>query len=473
MSATSLILMSLVSLVSCGALSKTSPLANVRPLRSRNFFGKRSLNTKPRVVYSPPPTTTQREVRDEVDTRKETPQRYIGDEAWLNNFDVEAFRKDIRSLGKKLEEQQGPEDMQHLNKIIGWSNACGIAGLATMGLAPNPFSILMLSLWTYSRWTMIAHHTCHGGYTKLDDSGRFNRGKFAIGSLQRRVFDWFDWMLPEAWNLEHNNLHHYNLGEKTDPDLVERNLEHIRQNNWPKAFKYLYVFGAVLGWKWTYYAPNTYKELKLHELRKQGKEIPEDLANKPFMLSTALKDPYPSFVSGKEVIQNVIGPYFLIRFLLLPAPLAIFGAPIYLHGVINLFLADLLSNVHAFITIVPNHTGKDMYKFSSSTPPNSGEFYLRQILSSANFNLGNDRVDFLHGWLNYQVEHHLWPNLSMLSYQKSQKEVEEICKKHNVPYIKENVFERTRKTIDIMVGNTNMRPFPESWSKANSKVNNS
>ena len=31
-------------------------------------------------------------------------------------------------------------------------------------------------------------------------------------------------MLVEAWNVEHNQLHHYHLGEIEDPDLVEHNL---------------------------------------------------------------------------------------------------------------------------------------------------------------------------------------------------------------------------------------------------------
>jgi hypothetical protein len=30
---------------------------------------------------------------------------------------------------------------------------------------------------------------------------------------------------------------------------------------------------------------------------------------------------------------------------------------------------------------------------------------------------GSDANDFLHGWLNYQIEHHMFPDLSMLSYQ--------------------------------------------------------
>ena len=30
-------------------------------------------------------------------------------------------------------------------------------------MTPNPITILALSLWTHSRWTMVAHHTIHGG----------------------------------------------------------------------------------------------------------------------------------------------------------------------------------------------------------------------------------------------------------------------------------------------------------------------
>ena len=77
--------------------------------------------------------------------------------------------------------------------------------------------------------------------------------------------------------------------------------------------------------------------------------------------------------------------------------------------------------------------------------------------------MGNDIVDFLHGWLNYQIEHHLWPNLSMLSYQKSAPKVRAILKKHNVPYVKQNVFIRVKKTVDIMVGSTSMKWFPEDF----------
>ena len=38
----------------------------------------------------------------------------------LSSSDIEAFRKDIDDLGKKLAANQGPEDTKHLEKIINW-----------------------------------------------------------------------------------------------------------------------------------------------------------------------------------------------------------------------------------------------------------------------------------------------------------------------------------------------------------------
>jgi hypothetical protein len=88
------------------------------------------------------------------------------------------------------------------------------------------------------------------------------------------------------------------------------------------------------------------------------------------------------------------------------------------------------------------------------------------VIASVDFHMGTDIIDFLHGFLNYQIEHHLWPNLSMLSYQKSAPLVRKICDKHGIPYLKQNVFARVKKTVDIMVGNTSMRWFPEDYEKA-------
>jgi len=393
-----------------------------------------------------------------------------GDE-WVKTFDLVEFTKEIKALGDKLESGQGPADVAHLNKMVGWSNLCAAVGFLTMGFSVNIVAIIGLSTWTFTRWTMVAHHTCHGGYDKCHpDKGRWNRFKFAIGSFWRRFNDWFDWMMPEAWNVEHNNRHHYNLSEIEDPDLVENNLKELREMKAPLAFKYLYVFIAACTWKWLYYSPNTYKELKLAKWRREGKKIPEGvIPSDAVTIKTLLLSKIP-FYSLTEFLAVVVGPYFLLHFFVLPLPLLFLqqyvgSEEMYANAVKNLFLAEILTNLHGFLAVVTNHAGDDMYRFREGCRPFSGSFYVRQVLASVDFAYGTDLIDFLHGWLNYQIEHHMWPNLSMLSYQKAGPLVREICDRHGVPYVKENVFIRLKKTVDIMVGTSSMKWFPESYEK--------
>ena len=137
----------------------------------------------------------------------------------------------------------------------------------------------------------------------------------------------------------------------------------------------------------------------------------------------------------------------------------------YWSAVKNLFYAEALTNAHAFVAIATNHAGDDMYRFRQGCRPYSGSFFLRQVLASVDFWTGSDVNDFMHGYLNYQIEHHMWPSLSMLSYKKGQPLVKAICKKHGVPYVQENVFARLKKTVDIMTGSSSMKWFPAEYEK--------
>jgi fatty acid desaturase len=179
--------------------------------------------------------------------------------------------------------------------------------------------------------------------------------------------------------------------------------------------------------------------------------------------------------SAKDFFTTVFAPFFLSRFVLLPAPLLAIpgvGPSLFAHAVVNLIAADLLTNVHGFVTIVTNHAGEDIYTFKDEVKPKTGSFYVRQIVGSTNYDAGTDLVDFSHGWLNYQIEHHVWPDLSMLSYQRGAPKLKAICEQHGVPYVQENVFIRLKKTVDIMVGKSAMREFPVEFEPAKDKALN-
>ncbi len=95
---------------------------------------------------------------------------------------------------------------------------------------------------------------------------------------------------------------------------------------------------------------------------------------------------------------------------------------------------------------------------ASSDTPMEGkrDFLLRQVLGSANFRTGGDLDDFAHGYLNYQIEHHLWPDLPMAAYQRAQPRVKAICARHGVPYVQESVWRRVVRTVRVMVGEESM-----------------
>ena len=404
------------------------------------------------------------------------------EDEWIAKLDHEAFKKDVRALGKELSQQQGPEDVAHLKKIIRWSRLCSWVGALTMGYCVNPISIYLMSLGIMTRWAIIAHHVCHGGFDKCG-KGEYNRYSFGVGSLYRRCVDWLDWMLVEAWNVEHNHLHHYCLGEEKDPDLVEMNFKSLRaKKDMPRWLKHAAIAFMMGTWKWFYYAPNTFKQLKIHQMRRAGK-VPKLADGTPVDEST-MNDPWtldPSWLYNKdgavffrlsELIFYVFAPYFIRQFLIIPTIcMLLFGPTSATNALISTVLAEILTNYHSFLVIVTNHAGDDMYRFDRHCNPNSATFYLRQVTSSVNFRTSNgpgkpvhgfmaDLNDFHHGWLNYQIEHHVWPDLSMLSYQKAAPLLKQLCEKHGVPYVQENVFLRLKKTVDIMTGHTSMRRYP-------------
>eukprot|EP00986_Skeletonema_menzelii_P012723 scaffold7172_cov149-Skeletonema_menzelii.AAC.5 len=169
-------------------------------------------------------------------------------DAWIEQLDYVGFAKEVTALGKELQKNTGQADVDHLNKIVNWRNIAAVIGVMTMWMPPNPLTVIALSTWTYASWTMVAHHTCHGGYNRVD-AGKFNSRGFALGSLKKRIEDWCDWMMPEAWNVEHNRLHHYHLGEDLDPDLVERNLSFLREMNVATPIKYGVALALMPIWK--------------------------------------------------------------------------------------------------------------------------------------------------------------------------------------------------------------------------------
>lgn len=282
--------------------------------------------------------------------------------AWRQGLDIKAWGAEIRALESEAMENMGADDLKHLQKMRLWYNFMYVAGVLSAGFCQlpfNPMSAILLSTAICMRWTMIGHHTCHGGYNSLvEPTSRFHRSNFARGGL-RRVLDWCDWMLPEAWDVEHNFMHHYMLGETSDPDLLEKNANHVRTSKMPLLFKFITMGKYMLIWKWYYYAPNTLKEMFNRQNSLTAKK--EDSIVQPFNLplvdgdfngatqhatfTYCVKEMLKlNFAPGKA-LASVLSPYFLRHFVAIPlAFYAFFGQAAALAALANVFLAEVCSN---------------------------------------------------------------------------------------------------------------------------------
>ena len=373
------------------------------------------------------------------------------------DVDKEELQRDIDAIKDTIGDPT-QEDFEHLLKLERWGKYATFSGFfmvyvicaleATSGLSSFAFwslgiiSALLIGVGNVGRWANVTHPVLHGAYDKVPNVPfKYTKKGYAAGN--RRYIDWLDWIKPDAWIYEHNIMHHYHLGETDDPDNVEKNMVWLHEAKIPMFAKYAFVYFFAMFWKLTYYAPNTLRILDNKDRIKKGLEPKLEYELTPFTKN------------GFKLWKDYILPYGIFQFLLLPMLFLPLGTEAMFNAFILLLMGEIVANLWSFLVIVPNHSAEDIYQFS--TPHKTqGEYYLRQIMGSVNYNTGSDLIDFCHGFLNYQVEHHLFPDKPHSFYQKMQPIVKEICIKHNLEYRQESVFKRIYMTIELMVGKTKL-----------------
>ena len=92
----------------------------------------------------------------------------------------------------------------------------------------------------------------------------------------------------------------------------------------------------------------------------------------------------------------------------------------------NLFYnINIMGDHDTYDVLVDNHyTGNDWLKL--------------QVSNSANFLINDKFYTWIFGGINFQIEHHLFPNMSNCYYSEVAPIVSEYCKKNNINYVVHN-----------------------------------
>ena len=365
--------------------------------------------------------------------------------------EVDALREEVERAAPSA--AAAPELRAHQ----GWSVALTLLGwaLAPLGgvaLLPSAFA---LALGDFSRW-ILAHHLCHGAYDRAALPASMQSKRFGRG--WRRFSQWLDWMPADAWAHEHNLLHHYRTNEPVhDPDLVQEKAAWLRAWRAPRALKVLVVWLGACVWKPLYYGPNTLLELERARLRRVGRGAEAERLNL-YRWSSWLRGARPLMLWAlwRSWLPG------LLKLALLPSVALLWlGAEPAQHALSASLLGQLLANLHSFWVIVPNHAGEDLLTFEGK-PRGKGVFYARQIAGSCDYQTESRVGDFLMGYLNYQIEHHVWPEMTIAQYRLAQPRLKALCARWGVPYRQEAIWRRGAKMVSVAIGRAKMDTLRES-----------
>ena len=109
-----------------------------------------------------------------------------------------------------------------------------------------------------------------------------------------------------------------------------------------------------------------------------------------------------------------------------------------------IFVHQALFGLYVGSTFAVNHKGmlfldKDIQM----------DFLRRQVLTSRNVN-ANPIIDFWYGGLNYQIEHHLFPNMPRNKLPEAQEIVKAFCQARSVSYCEASVLQSYREVLQSL-----------------------
>ncbi|MEJ3742870.1 acyl-CoA desaturase [Actinomycetes bacterium KLBMP 9797] len=102
------------------------------------------------------------------------------------------------------------------------------------------------------------------------------------------------------------------------------------------------------------------------------------------------------------------------------------------QGLLGLYLGSVFA---------PNHKGMPIL-----SQDDDSDFLRRQVLTSRNVR-GGRLTDLLLGGLNYQIEHHLFPNMPRPSLRHAQPLVRDHCRRHGLPYVETSLLDSYRQAL--------------------------
>ena len=141
---------------------------------------------------------------------------------------------------------------------------------------------------------------------------------------------------------------------------------------------------------------------------------------------------YP--IAETSAVVLGIAAYVAILFVFLPA----------WQAALFIVVHRALAGLYMGSVFAPNHKGMPVLD------PDTKLDYLRQQVLTARDVLPNPVIDFAYGGLNFQIEHHLFPNMPRNRLKESRRVVKAFCLERGIPYHETGFWQSQREILGYM-----------------------
>jgi len=324
--------------------------------------------------------------------------------AHLTANDIETLGQELDTIRRTVELSLGENDAKYIRRSIRAQRFLEAAGRLTLFGSKRRTAWVagtaMLAVAKIIENMELGHNISHGQWDWMNDP-----------EIHSTTWEWDQTGTSGQWKRAHNYSHHvYTNVLGKDEDLGFGILRMTRDEQWKPMHLVQPLANLILAatFEWG---------IALHDLEAEKKQLGVD----PWQL---LSEPNKAFFrkSGRQVAKD---------FVIYPA----LTGPAWKQTLKANATANLIRNLWAYAVIFCGHFPDGAEKFTEEQFANEtrGEWYLRQMLGSANFTAG-PAMAFMSGNLCYQIEHHLFPDIPSSRYPEISVQVRELCDKYDLPY---------------------------------------
>jgi NADPH-dependent stearoyl-CoA 9-desaturase len=326
--------------------------------------------------------------------------------AHLSPEDVEEIGRRLDAIRQEIVDSRGADDAAYIRRVIDVQRKLELGSRAVLlgSILPPAWFVgtAGLSVAKILENMEIGHNVMHGQWDWMRDP-----------KIHSTTWEWDNVSPSDQWKHSHNEVHHtYTNVIGRDNDLGYGIMRVDEDQRWHPFYLAQPLWNFLNACFFEYGIAAYDLELGKNLRTKKRRSAPDFKAR------------------GKQVLRKIraqVTKDYVVHPLL--------SGPSALPTLTANATANLVRNLWTHSVIMCGHfpEGVETFERRSIEGETRGEWYLRQMLGSANIS-GGKAMHIMTGNLSYQIEHHLFPDLPSNRYQEIAPSVREIFDDYGLTY---------------------------------------